>query len=82
MSPQSPKRSFQVLFLPGPQLGVRIQDLLYNWTTGILAPVPITLAMGSMGPPAPPTHTHTGTTHYFPTSLSSLRNWYSGTQVF
>lgn len=76
-SPQSPKRSSQVLFLPGLPLGVRIQDL-YNWTTGILTPVPIILETVSMGLPAPP---H-GPTYCFPTSFSSFGNWHSGAQVF
>lgn len=43
----------QVLFLPSPQLGVRIQALLSSWATGILTLAPIVLAMGSMDPLPP-----------------------------
>lgn len=46
------QKEFPGIIFAWPPVGVRIQDLLYNWTTGILTPVPVLLAMGSMGHPA------------------------------
>lgn len=68
----------QVLFLPSPQLGVRIQDLLSIWAAVILTTV---LAMGSFHKeflPSPPPQVYI----LFPISHYCFRNWHLGTQVF